>query len=57
MMLEENDIHQLNGDAYELNVTTVGEEMGWQESMVPVCPLILKEQGNVMLQQAKQGSA
>ena len=48
MMLEENDIHQLNDDAYKLNIAAAGERMGSQESKVPVCPLILKEQGDVM---------
>ena len=46
MILEENDIHQLNDDAYTLNVATAGEEMGWQESMAPVCPLILLVKGD-----------
>ena len=43
MILEENDIHQLNDDAY---TASAGEEMGWQESMAPVCPLILLVKGD-----------
>ena len=39
MILEENDIHQLNGDAYELIVVTAGAQMGWNEWMYgPVRP-------------------
>jgi hypothetical protein len=34
--LDEEDIRQLNGDAYELIVETAGEERGWRESMEPV---------------------
>ena len=34
--LDEEDIRQLNGDAYELVVETAGEESSWRDHMEPV---------------------